>query len=121
MAPGYDVGSFTRMGPGFFPLALGITLIVLGLLILLFESPAPVVGSLHAWRPFLAVAGGILVWALFVESVGFFVACILQVILTSLALPAPKWRDILVLAAVLSIAGYLLFVRQLGVPLSAVG
>ena len=30
IATGYEVGSFTRMGPGFFPLVLGIILALLG-------------------------------------------------------------------------------------------
>lgn len=121
----YDVGSFTDMGPGFFPLALGIILFLLGAIILWQERrPAePGAKQAHpfAWRPFAAVSAGILAWVLLAESAGFLVSAICQVMLTSLALPNPRWRSIVIMAGVLAGVGYFLFVTQLGVPLSAIG
>jgi hypothetical protein len=43
------------------------------------------------------------------------------VVITALALPEPRWRGILIMAGLLAISGYLLFVVQLGVPLEAIG
>lgn len=120
LAVGYEVGSFTRMGPGFFPLALGIVLIVLGLLILVRETPDTAVTP-PAWRPFLAVATSILAWALLAESAGFVPASLVQILLCSCALSERQWASILILAVVLTTVGYLLFVVQLGVPLNLVG
>jgi len=121
----YDVGSFTGMGPGFFPLALGLILFLLGGVILWQDRQPPeaIAEQAHpfAWRPFAAVSAGILAWVLLAETTGFFVAAACQVVLTSLALPKPRWRSIAIMAAVLATGGYLLFVTQLGVPLSAVG
>ena len=120
-AVGYKVGSFTSMGPGFFPLALGIILVLLGMAIVMREGPGQASPNTFAWRPFLAVSGGILAWVLLVESLGFFIASICQVVLCALALPNLHWRSILLLSVILTGAGYLLFVMQLGVPLSALG
>jgi len=127
IAWGYEVGSFTDMGPGFVPLMLSIALALLAALILWREWPitragaGKAAGQDFAWRPFCAVSGGILAWVLLAESTGFVVAAIAQVVLTALALPGPRWRSILIMAGILSVAGYFLFVVQLGVPLEAVG
>jgi len=117
----YDVGSFTRMGPGFFPLVLGITLVLLSIGIIARDFDHHVHLPAFAWRPFLAVSAGILAWVFMVETLGFFIASACQVIGCALALPGSHWRGLLILAAVLSTGGYLLFVVQLGVPLSAFG
>lgn len=120
-ATGYDVGSFTQMGPGFIPLVLGLVLATGGIIILLREPLPRTLAVPTAWRPFLAVAAGILAWVLLAESAGFFIATVAQVVLSGLALEQVRWRGLLVLAALLAIGGYLLFVVQLGVPLEAVG
>jgi putative tricarboxylic transport membrane protein len=128
IAFGYEVGSFTDMGPGFVPLMLSIALVLLAALILWREWPmiqaragGEAAGHDFAWRPFCAVSGGILAWVLLAESTGFFIAAIAQVVLAALALPGPRWRSILIMAGILAVAGYFLFVVQLGVPLEAVG
>ncbi len=128
IAWGYEVGSFTDMGPGFVPLMLSIGLVLLAALILWREWPIirafsgelPTVSN-FAWRPFCAVSSGILVWILLAENAGFFIAAIAQVGLTALALPEPRWRSVLFMAVILAITGYVLFVVQLGVPLEAIG
>jgi hypothetical protein len=77
--------------------------------------------SNFAWRQFCAVSSGILAWILLAENAGFFIAAIAQVGLTALALPEPRWRSVLLMAVILAITGYVLFVVQLGVPLEAIG
>ena len=121
VAVNYGIGSFTRMGPGFMPMMLGVVLVVLALAIIWHELHVPETWLPPVWRPFIAITLGILFWASLVESAGYFPASAGQVIISSLALPNPRWRSIVILAAVLSICGYLLFVMQLGVPLEAVG
>lgn len=116
----YEIGTFTRMGPGFVPMVLGSILILLGGLTLCRDRQSePQTGI--ALRPFIAVTTGILFWALLVEFAGFLPGSAGLVLLTSLALPHTRWHSVLILATVLSVAGYLLFVLQLGVPLNAVG
>lgn len=121
IALGYEVGSFTNMGPGFIPLAIALSLAVLGGLIILQKQPVSEPLTPVAWRPFLTVIAGILVWVMLIESIGFFVASAAQILLCSLALPTPKWRSMLIFTLVLTIIGYLIFILQLGVPLKAFG
>jgi putative flippase GtrA len=45
----------------------------------------------------------------------------MQVLLSSLALPGQKWLTVGVVAVVLNIAAYALFVELLGLPLPAFG
>ena len=121
IAVSYDVGSFTRMGPGFVPLALALSLALLGGIITLRERPVSELLPPVEWRPFLAVIAGILTWVILVETAGFFIASAAQILLCSLALPNPKWRSMLIFTGALTLMGYLIFVLQLGVPLDAFG
>lgn len=113
----YRLGSLTAMGPGFMPVLLGVLLLLLAML-LLWREPA-----LHpqaaAWRPLCCVALGMLAWTQLAEPFGFFPAALAQIVITAFALPQAQRRQDLVLALLLSIAAYLLFVRALGLPLPA--
>ena len=60
-ATGYTVGSGARMGPGYFPLMLGIVLAVLGALITFYSfvehtGDGDKVGA-FAWRPIVFILG----------------------------------------------------------------
>ena len=119
MGSGYQVGSLTAMGPGFMPVLLGVLLLVLAALLLwrvevLPQVPPPL-------RPLVCVAGGMLAWALLAERFGFFAAALVQILLTSLALPQADRHKEVIVAVLLSVGAYLLFVRVLGLPLPAFG
>jgi len=122
---GYQVGSLTAMGPGFLPVLLGVVLLALSALLLLREAalpllPLPLPLPLPL-RPLVCVAAGMLAWALLAERLGFFAAALAQILLTSMALPQQERRLELIVAVLLSIGAYLLFVRVLGLPLPAFG
>lgn len=61
----YDLGSLRRMGPGFFPLALGVILAVTGALIILGGRRAPGGGrpagerAATEWRGWLCICAGL--------------------------------------------------------------
>ena len=69
----HPVGTLARMGPGYFPTAVGAILAVVGLLIALSASPAPLdeatqpAVDLRAWS---AIIGGSLAFILFGEYGG---------------------------------------------------
>lgn len=119
MGRGYQVGSLTAMGPGFLPVLLGVVLLALAVLLLLREAALPLLPP--PLRPLVCVTAGMLAWALLAERLGFFAAALAQILLTSLALPQQERRLELIVAVVLSIGAYLLFVRVLGLPLPAFG
>jgi hypothetical protein len=116
---GYQVGSLTAMGPGFLPVLLGLVLLVLAALLLLREAALPLLPL--PLRPLVCVTAGMLAWALLAERLGFFAAALAQILLTSMALPQQERRLELIVAVLLSIGAYLLFVRVLGLPLPAFG
>jgi putative tricarboxylic transport membrane protein len=115
----YPVGGLTAMGPGFVPVALGIGLALMGVVILLAGPEAEPGSDATPLRPLAAVTSGILAWVLLAESAGFIPASIAQILLTSLGLPGTRWRSAIVMAVAMGVAGYLVFVVQLGVPLRA--
>lgn len=136
---GYGLGEEASPGPGAFPLLAGGVLALLGA-VTAFQAlrqggPAASAGddtegseidvlpgeakksSGLPFRPILAVGGGILVWVLIVERLGFIPAGAALVAIAALALPRSKPLSIAILAAALCIAGWLLFIVQLGAPL----
>jgi hypothetical protein len=117
---GYDIGTLTAMGPGFLPVALGLCLAFLAALLLWLEKPADVELKVPL-RPVVCVSVGIIAWVFLAERAGFFAAGVAQVALSSLALPGQKWLTVGVIAVVLNIAAYGLFVLVLGLPLPAFG
>lgn len=67
-ASSYDIGSLRRMGPGFFPLALGVILMVTGLLIIASSRTAGVDAGATPlrpeWRGWLCICAGIAAFVL---------------------------------------------------------
>lgn len=117
---GYEVGTLTAMGPGFLPVAFGLCLAFLAVLLLWLERPADSDMKLPL-RPIICVSLGIVAWVLLAERAGFFAAGVAQVALSSLALPGQKGLTIAIIAVVLNIAAFALFVLVLGLPLPAFG
>ncbi len=117
---GYDIGTLTAMGPGFLPVAFGLCLAVLASLLLWLERPADSDMKLPL-RPIICVSLGIVAWVLLADRAGFFAAGLAQVGLSSLALPGQKGLTIAIIAVVLNIAAFALFVLVLGLPLPAFG
>lgn len=68
----YALGSARNMGPGYFPAALGMLMIVFGLGIALVEGRRAEGGALPhpALRPVLAIMAAILAFALLIERAG---------------------------------------------------
>lgn len=105
----YDIGSLRRMGPGFLPLSLGVTLAVFGAVIALPAWSRPGQAVAVAWREALAVLASILIFGLGMTRLGLVPATVLAVLVASA--PAPHgsiaWR--LVLAGVVSLLTWLVF------------
>lgn len=117
---GYNIGTLTAMGPGFMPVALGLCIAFLAALLLWLERPAAD-DMKFSLRPIVCVSVGMVAWVLLAERAGFFAAGVAQVALSSVALPGQKWLTIAVIAVVLNIAAFALFVLVLGLPLPAFG
>jgi hypothetical protein len=117
----YAMGSPARPGPGYFPLLLSLLMAMLGAIVL-FKSlvieaeDGDPIGPI-AWRPLLAIVASIGAFALLIDRLGMVVSIPLLVLLASLAGDELRWRAMLVSAAVLTAASWLIFVRGLQVAI----
>ncbi len=117
----YPLGELRRMGPGFFPIALGYVLAALGLLIVL-PALRPTADALDrfAFRPFFTVLVAIAAFAVAVPRFGMIPATILLTLISAFA----EFRFVVVrtllLAIALSLMAVLIFTYGLGVPIPAV-
>ncbi len=121
-ASGYTIGNGARMGPGYFPLALGALLAVLGgaitFMALVVETvDGDKVGKI-AWKPLIfiilanvvfgAMIGGLP--SLGLPPMGLIIGIYTLTLIASLAGDDFKLTQVLVLATVLAILSYLAFI-----------
>jgi len=121
-ATSYTIGNGARMGPGYFPLLLGIVLAVLGALIMFYSfvenTPDGDKVGKFAWRPIGYVLGanvafGILLGGLpsiGLPAMGLIMAIFALVIIASKAGENFVLKEVLLLATILSVGSYLAFI-----------
>jgi hypothetical protein len=118
-AEAYNIGELRRMGPGFFPLVLGILVAVFGLVLivpaLLRPAPLPV----PALRPLITIVGGGLAFAWLIEPTGLVPATVALVCVVVLAETEVRVVRTVILAAALSAMGVGVFTEGLGIPIPA--
>ena len=124
-ATSYTVGTGACMGPGYFPLLLGIVLALLGAFIL-FESmvvdteDGEKIGA-FAWKPLGFIIGANLAFGVLLgglpsiglPAMGLIVAIYALTFISALAGDEFKTKEIAVLATVLAIISYLAFIKLL--------
>ena len=115
----YSVGTAFRMGPGYFPRALGVILIVLGVLLSLLSLRGSQEGSpiIWRWKPLAIILSSVCVFALIGQWVGLIVGSLLLVFIASMAREGFNWKEALIVGLILGIAAVAVFVYGLGVPL----
>jgi hypothetical protein len=121
----YQVGDAARMGPGYFPLLLGIILSLMGLAVMVnsFISGPPGGDRIGKWafRPLsLVLAANVLFGVLLVglpsiglPGMGLVVAIFGLVIVASFAGETFILKEVLILSVILAIGSYLAFVKLL--------
>lgn len=113
----YDFGSLRRMGPGFFPVVLGLGLAGLGVLISLPAWGRP--GQLRpfAWREVIGIVAALLVFGLLLNRLGLVATTALTVLISSTVAPRGGivWR--LVLTVAVTALVWLLFVAGLNMSI----
>lgn len=124
-ATNYNIGTGARMGPGYFPLYLGILMSVLGLLItfnsLVIETMDGDKIGKWAWRPlFFVILANVVFGVLLaglpafgIPAMGLIVAIYALTFIASMAEAAWKFKATLVLATALAAGSYLAFVLAL--------
>jgi hypothetical protein len=114
----YRIGTAVQMGSGFFPLALSILLCVLGAIILLSSiSPASEeqgLPSIDLKVAFFVIAP-IVLFALFLQQIGFVLALFMVVICSSFASHELRWHTAITSAVALVCLSIVIFVVLLNV------
>ena len=124
-ATSYKVGEGARMGPGYFPLLLGVLLAVLGGVItfkamVIETEDGDKIGS-WAWKPLLFIIAGNLLFGLMLgglpsikfPSFGLIVAIYVLTVVAAMAGDEFKLKEVLVLATILAVMSYLAFILLL--------
>lgn len=126
LASEHRFGTPSRMGPGFMPLVLGAILAAIGLLILAGSCLGS--GSSQAedeadetleWRTLLIVTGAIAAFAAALPYLGLLFAVPILVIGSSFASETFRWRDTILLATILTVVSYAIFILGLAVDIPA--
>lgn len=121
----YNVGSGARMGPGYFPLIVGLLIALLGAVItarslIVHTEDGDPIGAI-AWRPLLFIIGANLLFgvllgglpALGLPPMGLIVAVYALTLVSSLAGDQFNLKSVLILATVLAVGSYVAFVWAL--------
>ena len=112
-ATNYATGSSAKPGAGFFPLILGVTLALLGAVVLFrsltiaTEGGDPV-GAI-AWRPLAIIVVAIAVFGATINLLGLVIAVPILILISSLAGDEFKWRGVLANSVVLTVFSWLIF------------
>ena len=124
-ATNYTIGEGARMGPGYFPLMLGILLALVGLfvvfeaLVVETEDGEPI--GKFAWKPLVFIIGSNVVFGiclggipkLGIPALGLIVGIYALTFIASMAGDEHKNKEVIVLATVLAIMSYLAFILLL--------
>jgi hypothetical protein len=121
-ATNYTIGEGARMGPGYFPLMLGILLTLIGLFIVFeamvveTEDGEPI--GKFAWKPLFFIIGANIVFGILlaglpkigIPAMGLIVAIYALTFIASMAGEEHKNKEVAVLATILAIGSYLAFI-----------
>jgi hypothetical protein len=126
------VGSLAEIGPGFFPRTLAVFVAFMGFVMVTLGVRENRVGGgeqLEGWSPrqIIAILGAIILFGMTIRgmtigpvsvpALGLVIAAPLALLFSGLADPDTRWRDMVVLALVLTVGTVLLFRFTLGLPI----
>lgn len=113
----YPMGLAARMGPGYFPAVLGGILCLFGLVVMIrgLRSGAPVQGT-WGWRPLGLITLSIVIFGFTMEKLGLVPALILLFFVAALAGREFRFKEVLLLAVLMSAFAAAVFVYGLQLP-----
>src|SRR5690606_35848452 len=112
------LGTMLRMGPGYFPLVLGILMAGLGVAIMvrsLWTTDEPITPP--SWRAVVTITATPIIFAVTLRGLGMIGAIALTATAASLATTSVGWRKRIVIVAGLTAGAVILFVYLLGLNL----
>jgi putative Ca2+/H+ antiporter (TMEM165/GDT1 family) len=123
----YQMGSLTRMGPGYFPTVLGVILAFIGVIIAGSAASAPASPTVEApavrpdWRGWLCITGAALLFIALARYAGLVAATFVCVFVAALGDRENNWKESALLAAGITVFGVLLFAFVLHVQIPIFG
>jgi hypothetical protein len=128
-ATNYSIGTGARMGPGYFPLLLGVLLAVLGAFTVFYSliehtEDGDKIGT-FAWRPIIYILGANVIFGILLAGLprlglppmGLIAAIYALTIIASKAGDVFKFKEVLMLATFLSVLSYLAFIKLLSLQM----
>ena len=120
-----DMGRVVKPGPGFFPFWLGLALIIVSLALLFNYGrkkidpslPSPDLWKGLQWEKVLYSSVALLLYALFLESLGYILATVLLILFFFRAIEPQKWVVVILGSVITSFITYFLFKLWLQVQL----
>src|SRR5262245_24671879 len=110
----YDMGTVSQMGTGYVPRLLSLCLVGLGAVVafraITIEGP-PI--ERIEWRPISLVLAAVLAFALLIDRAGLAIATFAVVVISSLAWPETRWKEILALGVFVAAFCVVVFVYGL--------
>lgn len=119
------IGRIVQPGPGFFPFWLGLALILLSLALLLrimrgkmdSGGPGEPLWKGLQWPKIMFLLGALLLYAIFLESLGYLLATFLLMFFLFRAVEPQRWSVVIAGSVVTSLFTYILFRLWLQVQL----
>jgi hypothetical protein len=123
LSPSYQMGTAARMGPGYFPFLVSLSLAAVGLVLSLRSLRASCALKAESTpglrlRPLVLVLGSVFLFGLLLRPMGLLLPSFILVFISSMAHRKWRPRESLAIAAVLSMLVIALFVYALGMPLA---
>lgn len=120
-ATGYSFGVSARPGPGYFPLILGVMLALLGAIVLFkaltIESDGGDPIGAIAWKPLLLILGAVILFGALLPRLGMVVTVPLLILVASLGGDEFHLETVAIMAALLTVGSWLVFVKGLGLTI----
>jgi hypothetical protein len=116
------MGTPLQMGPGYFPLVLGIILSLLGVAIVLVAlRTAPTPFSAVSWRGVALVTASIIYFSATIRGLGAVFGLGGAVLLAALSTEKNSLAQSLTIAAVFTAMAIIIFIYLLGIPIPVIG
>lgn len=120
IARSYPLGTAAHMGPAYFPIVLGLLLLVIGAALMIrgFQGGAVVIAP-PTYRPLIVILLSVVAFGLTIDSLGIIVASALLIFGARMAAPGFQFKEMLevtILAVVLIVSSIALFIYGLGLP-----
>jgi hypothetical protein len=122
MARKYNFGSLREIGPGFFPIILGIVLMVLGVIIVFYsisvKGNTVYLNALH-WKPIIVLSLSIFVFLAVIPNLGFILAVFSLLMISCFAYPGKrKMTELFLITVGLTMLAILVFIIGLKLPIN---